>query len=707
MTRKAVAVIFLLALLFLIACDDDYSLEDQYDDALSPVHTELRYFKDAHDRYVYLNGVNLSGSTKVPATIDPISYVGKPFPLEEADHHFRILQKVGFNSVRLLIMWESIEPYASGEYDEEFLDYLEQVVALAAKYNIYCLIDMHQDMFSRHVRKYFDNGTENSGLVFEETRERVAPFGLNDVVAGDGAPQWVVQLALPEKNVGGPEWGLPYNLVSDRKNTSDMLPWTTWFLNMGTSLDLDRCYASMFAGDLIWPNYTVEGKSIKDYLQDSYANAFAEVAKRVGHYPNVIGYETMNEPGGIFIMLVINALLYNEAKDAPGGELGLDGALEILDTYLADQQDRGMPADQAELLREIIVDYDLLPTNLAQLQKSGFWPASDTSPYRPDLGAAIAVNSNFNKNYLLPFHERVAHRILEADPDAVIFMEEAMTLGDRGIAGQWAQPMTPPTGVEQYVFAPHKYTDIYPFIGFNQPPREFEVNEIRYRDYETMMHEAIDTAAYSFGNPPVVIGEFGTYFNYGGIDQSIENNYIVSTAILDPYFEAFEKMLLNRILWCYSAENDKFAGDLWNKEDFSILDFNGKLRSWQAYSRTVPRATSGRIESMHFYSPLHYFEPIEDELVPVLEFEMEMKHKETDTATEIFVPPLQYTDGFYVRVSDGSCAYDPKTFVLYWYPANDDPDFKHNIRIRPPYPDYPAEDWDYFFDGETILENNN
>ncbi|KAB2832854.1 MAG: hypothetical protein F9K51_04415, partial [Candidatus Dadabacteria bacterium] len=36
--------------------------------------------------------------------------------------------------------------------------------------------------------------------------ERAEPYGFNNRVGGDGAPRWVVQTCLPEKNVDGPEW---------------------------------------------------------------------------------------------------------------------------------------------------------------------------------------------------------------------------------------------------------------------------------------------------------------------------------------------------------------------------------------------------------------------------------------------------------------------------------------------------------------------
>ena len=101
------------------------------------IRTEGRWFKDEHGRTLILRGVNLGGSSKVPSlrtgppitgkassTTAQVSFVGRPFPLAEADEHFGRLAEWGQTFLRFLVTWEAVEHAGPGLYDEEYLDYL-------------------------------------------------------------------------------------------------------------------------------------------------------------------------------------------------------------------------------------------------------------------------------------------------------------------------------------------------------------------------------------------------------------------------------------------------------------------------------------------------------------------------------------------------------------------------------------------------------
>src|SRR5574342_489850 len=115
-------------------------------------------FTDEHGRTLILRGVNLGGSSKVPRRPNgatylrddffdhrAVSFVGRPFPLEEADEHFSRLRAWGFNLLRLLVTWEAVEHAGPGQYDQQYLDYLYALVQKASEYGLDLFINPHQD----------------------------------------------------------------------------------------------------------------------------------------------------------------------------------------------------------------------------------------------------------------------------------------------------------------------------------------------------------------------------------------------------------------------------------------------------------------------------------------------------------------------------------------------------------------------------------
>ena len=58
------------------------------------------------------------------------------------------MKHLGFNSVRLGVIWEAVEK-APGVYDDEYLDKVEQIINTLGENGIYTMVDAHQDVFSR------------------------------------------------------------------------------------------------------------------------------------------------------------------------------------------------------------------------------------------------------------------------------------------------------------------------------------------------------------------------------------------------------------------------------------------------------------------------------------------------------------------------------------------------------------------------------
>ncbi|HJW83287.1 MAG TPA: cellulase family glycosylhydrolase, partial [Anaerolineae bacterium] len=229
-------------------------------------------FKDEHGRTLMLRGVGLGGSSKVPARPNgatyvrdgffehrDVSFVGRPFPLSEADEHFSRLRAWGQTFLRFVVTWEAIEHAGPGLYDDAYLDYLRAVIDKAGEYGFTICIDPHQDVWSR-----FTGGDGAPGWTLEAVGFDVARF------AESGA-------ALVHATHGDP------------------LPRMMWPTNAG-KLATATMFALFFGGDDFAPATKIDGQPAQDYLQRHYLNAIKQVARRLTDMPHVVGYDVMNEP---------------------------------------------------------------------------------------------------------------------------------------------------------------------------------------------------------------------------------------------------------------------------------------------------------------------------------------------------------------------------------------------------------------------------
>lgn len=361
--RKVIIAAALAATVTLCGCGgDDVSPPE----TLSRLRVENRNFRDESGRYLVINGVNVSGTSKVPVNISPVSYVGRPFPIEDVDGWFEKLRRDGFNAIRLLVIWEGVCPERPGEYDTEYLDYLEQVISKANDHGIYVLINFHENLFSRHLYSVFNDnpsiGEPGSwqamiASLFPARDPDTGELFYDSQVVGDGAPRWAVEACLPEKDLDHKSYGMlrilgdvtlesgnlgklisaftsllaggdgPMDpeiteligvlsesltdltlagmLPFDMTQTNDMMPFTLWAMNSFLSVDVEKCYAAFFAGDEVFPDRQIEGVPIMDYLQQGHIDAWLQVVERARAYPNILGYDLMNEPTGIFIILSV------------------------------------------------------------------------------------------------------------------------------------------------------------------------------------------------------------------------------------------------------------------------------------------------------------------------------------------------------------------------------------------------------------------
>ncbi|KAJ5170115.1 Glycoside hydrolase superfamily [Penicillium coprophilum] len=127
------------------------------------LHVDGQTFRDSLNREIILRGINVAGDAKYPQTPDlrshnpqqffdaDVSFVGKPFSLEDADTHFRRLRQWGYNTIRYIFTWEAIEHAGPKIYDEEWIDFTIGVLRVAKKYQFYIFMDPHQDVTGTEV----------------------------------------------------------------------------------------------------------------------------------------------------------------------------------------------------------------------------------------------------------------------------------------------------------------------------------------------------------------------------------------------------------------------------------------------------------------------------------------------------------------------------------------------------------------------------
>lgn len=177
---------------------------------------------------------------------------------------------------------------------------------------------------------------------------------------------------------------------------------------------------------------------------------------------------------------------------------------------------------------------------------------------------------------------------------------------------------------------------------------------------------------------PALLGEFGIPFDLDDGRAYRTGDFNQQIRALDRNFQAVEASLLSCTHWNYTADNTNVHGDGWNGEDFSIFsrdqqtdprDINSGGRAVTAAVRPYHRAIAGEPLRLSFDVSRRVF---------VCEF----RHDPAVAApTEIFVPNLQYPQGYRVDVSDGTFEVDRQGQTLVY--RHDTARREHGLRISP------------------------
>lgn len=310
---------------------------------MKPVNKRItsdgKTFTDRNGKKVIPHGINMVCKDKSRG------YIGYYEPED-----FSWLRKHGFNIIRLGIFWDAVEP-EPGRYDDDYLDRIEDTVAMAAAEDICVYLDMHQDLY---------------GVRFE-----------------DGAPEWAT--------------------LTDGCTHVRTELWSESYL---------ESEAVQHAFDNFWKNApAADGVG----LQEHYADMWRHVAARFAGNEYVIGYDLMNEPfPGSSARDVIGALFTEGMKllGETAGECTADtatdtsGGMDLTELL-------GTPEGRVMLLERLGDGDDLIRLVKAPEAVTGEFEEKVLTPFYSKVAAAIReadpvslimFESNYFANAGIPSH---------------------------------------------------------------------------------------------------------------------------------------------------------------------------------------------------------------------------------------------------------------------------------------------------------------
>jgi hypothetical protein len=576
------------------------------------------WFIDRHGRHTLLRGVNLGGSSKVPARPDgathrgvdfqgwrDVSFVGRPFPLEEADRHLERIASWGFSVLRLLTTWEAIEHAGPKVYDEAYLDYFGAVVRKARAHGLLVFVDPHHDVWSRWT-------------------------------GGDGAPFWPF------------EWAglLPDRFLAAEAVELDALDWPS----NAQRVPCATMWTLLLAGDVFCP----ELRGVQGALQDHYAGALCALAERLADYDNVLGYDTFNEPSPGYVGRADD--LTRRRRFMGSGPKAFS-AVE----HLAAADGHTVQGADGRVLN---------PRGLSIWRKGCPWRRLGVWDLDSEGQPVLAKPEYFHKvkgreisawrNFLVPFIQRLRERLRRAHPGCILFLE--------GVPGVIETPWNDP---DPLICDARHWYDVVMLINRRFDPAAHPTLGGGVRNgvqgiasaYQEQLGGLHHWSRSEMGALPFLLGEFGVPYEMNGGEAYRTGDYTKHAIALDATYRALDATLLNSTHWNYTADNTHTHGDSWNHEDLSIFsrddqrdprDLNSGGRASRAFVRPYVRYAAGRPTRMQFTPETGVFE---------LEIESDPS---VVAPSEVFVPRLQYPNQPQVELSAGRFTHDGARQTLHW-----------------------------------------
>ncbi len=145
MNRFQKLIVLLLIGIAFTSCKNNKQITLNENILPSTITVKGDQFVDNHGRQVILNGINVGSKNKQDGYI-----------FQSGPELYTNLKKWGVNCIRLLIIWDGLEP-EPGVYNEAYLKEIDKRIKWAEENDIFVVLDMHQDLFSV---KYSDGAPE-------------------------------------------------------------------------------------------------------------------------------------------------------------------------------------------------------------------------------------------------------------------------------------------------------------------------------------------------------------------------------------------------------------------------------------------------------------------------------------------------------------------------------------------------------------------
>ncbi|KAF9983902.1 hypothetical protein BGZ75_004542 [Mortierella antarctica] len=500
------------------------------------------------------------------AHTDRISFVGRPFELDEADEHLARLRHWGFRVIRWVVTWEAIEHQGPGIYDQEFLDYTVIALLKAKEYGFKVMIDFHQDVWSRF-----------SG--------------------GSGAPLWTFYAAgLDPHHFATTGAAVVHNTLPDHEPLLRMV-WLTNYYKLACA----SMFTLFYAGKILAPQCTFDdGVNIQEYLQSHFLGAIEALVERIHQCTDsdgtnlledevVIGYDSWNEPSCGWIGLECLDRL-PEQHDMRQGDmptplqslmLGEGIAVSNVETYhlkivgpvksglrTIDPSARSTSAD-ALLLKQEPIKAWLTPQRRDEYDRRygfhrdrnfpkageclwaqhGVWSISERKVLQQDYfarGPPVPTRVHptdqrrlidWVHDHWLPFARHVIERVRKVHTTAILFLEPPVYSPPPDLVKPNSKEATDPKVDEELltnmVYAPHHYDDLVlltkkylgwiniDLLGLSRGRHKSLLGSIVWGAKATralfgqQIREIQDECHKHLGQRPVLIGETGLHFDVG------------------------------------------------------------------------------------------------------------------------------------------------------------------------------------------------